>query len=481
VLGGLIMLIGTARCGGSAPGRSTSATTLRVGVGGLSQSAPQAGLQQVVTSLSLEALVLPSDDGRLRPWLAESWTTAPDGLSVTVHLRRQAKFHDGTPVTAPLVVQALQKSLPGVMGPAFDDVDQIVAVDAGQVRVDLRQPSRFLIEALEIPIQKSGKDGVGTGPYIASGAATPAELHANADYYLGPPAIDRITITPYPSVRTAWAELLRGNLDMLHEVNIDALDSLQASSNVSVFSYARHYQYAIVFGSHAAQLKPATIRRELNAAIDRAAIIREAFNGHGIPSTGPVPPQHWALGNQAPKLAFDRTLAASLPHRHLTFTCLVPADSVYERIALLVKRQLAAASVDMRLEEATQDQVVQAARSNDFEAILADLVSGPTMFRSYRHLYSKVPFQLKPVGSPLVDAALDRMRHASSDDDYRQAVAEFQRTIVDDPPELFLAWGERARAVSRRFDVPVPEDGRDVLATLRLWRPVVDQRATNRN
>lgn len=479
VLGGLIVLTGTARCGSSGPKRSPSATTLRIGVGDLPQSAPLAGLRQVVGSLSLEALIVPYDEGRLRPWLAEGWTTAPDGLSVTVRLRPQAKFHDGTPVTAFVVAQALQKDLPGLMGPAFDDVDHIVAVDGSQVRVDLRRPSRFLVEALETPIRKQVTDGVvGTGPYIASAAGTPAELRANADYYLGPPAIDRVTITSYPSVRTAWAELLRGNLDMLHEVNIDALDSLRASTNVAVFSYIRHYQYMIVFGSRAPNLQSAEVRRELNAAIDREAVVREALNGHGIPSTGPVPPQHWALDKAAPKLVSQQALARNLASRHLRFTCLVPADSVYERVALVIKQQLAAASVEMRVEEATQDQVIQAATSNNFEAILGDIVSGPSVFRSYRHWYSKAPSIPKPIGSPLIDAALDRIRRATSDDDYRSGVTAFQQAIVDDPPALFLAWGERARAVSRRFDVPAPEDGRDVLSTLRLWRPAAQQGAS---
>jgi hypothetical protein len=49
-------------------------------------------------------------------------------------------------------------------------------------------------------------------------------------------------------------------------------------------------------------------------------------------------------------------------------------------------------------------------------------------------------------------------------------VAALQRAIVDDPPAIFLAWSQRARAVSTRFHVPV-EPGRDILSTLRLWRP----------
>jgi len=48
-------------------------------------------------------------------------------------------------------------------------------------------------------------------------------------------------------------------------------------------------------------------------------------------------------------------------------------------------------------------------------------------------------------------------------------VAAFQRAMVASPPAIFLAWSERARAVSGRFDVH-EEPGRDILNTIRQWR-----------
>jgi len=113
--------------------------------------------------------------------------------------------------------------------------------------------------------------------------------------------------------------------------------------------------------------------------------------------------------------------------------------------------------------------------------MLVDPISGPSMFRSYRSWHSGGSAAIKPIESRLIDAALDRVRHAASDDEYRAGVTAFQQAIVDDPPAIFLAWGERARAVSRRFDVPVPEDGRDVLSTLRMWRPAPRQQIASRN
>jgi peptide/nickel transport system substrate-binding protein len=462
------------------PAAARSDSVLRVGVGGLPLQAPQAGVQQVVANLSFEGLINFNEDGRPRPFLAERWTTSPDGRTLTVHLHARARFHDDTPVTAAAVVPILESVLPRAMGSAFEDIAEIKVVNELDIELRLRQPAPLVIEALETTIRKPGKNPASVGPYMVASSSGPLELTASKGYYQGRPAIDRIVVHSYPSVRAAWAELLRGGLDMLYEVDADALDSLQSSSGVAVFSFLRHYQYVIMFTPQSPALRSAEIRRELNAVIDRDALVQEGLNGHGLASSGPVSPRHWALGADAPKLAFDPVLAERLQNRRLQFTCLVPADSVYERVALTVKRQLAAASVDMKVQEAPQDQLVAAAAQNNVDAVLVDVISGPGLFRLYQRWHSGSPFDLKSMGSPLMDSALDAIRHAASDDEYRRGVRAFQDAVVEDPPAIFLAWGERARAVSRRFEVPLPEDGRDALATLRLWHPAgAKQMASN--
>jgi hypothetical protein len=56
-----------------------------------------------------------------------------------------------------------------------------------------------------------------------------------------------------------------------------------------------------------------------------------------------------------------------------------------------------------------------------------------------------------------------------------------QQAFQDDPPAIFLAWGKRARAISRRFDVPPADANRDILLTLPLWKPRRDVRFANHN
>ena len=56
-----------------------------------------------------------------------------------------------------------------------------------------------------------------------------------------------------------------------------------------------------------------------------------------------------------------------------------------------------------------------------------------------------------------------------------------QQAFVDDAPAIFLAWSVRARAVSKRFTVSGVEPGRDVLGTIRLWKPATGALRASRN
>ena len=124
----------------------------------------------------------------------------------------------------------------------------------------------------------------------------------------------------------------------------------------------------------------------------------------------------------------------------------------------------------MVLEEVDRSRLNQAASKGSFDAILASVISGPSIFRAYLWWHSKGPLNREGYADAKVDMALDSVRHAVSESEYRSALAQFQRSILDNPPGIFLAWEQRARAVSKRFEVP-SESGTDPLITLRLWKP----------
>ena len=463
-------LVGTACARTTAPAKAES-TTLRIGFGSTQGQNTETGLRQQLSLMEREGLLSLARDGQPQAWLADHWTSAPDGLTWRLQLRSNVKFHNGKPLTADTLARFLSDQLPRYMGPLWEDVSAIRAVSEHELEFALKSRSRFLMESLDIPIEEPESHSA-TGAFQVTSAGDSFELRANKDYYDGTALVDRIVVKTYASTRAAWADLLRGEVDMLYEVGIDALDSLQPSNDVKIFTQQRSYAYLLLLNVHKKDLTESTIRRQLNEAIDRDSLIAEALRGHGRPADGPVWPSNWAYDAQLPKFVY-RPVPLKSP---FVLTCLF--DASLERLAITTQKQLAAIGVELKLELMPLDKIVERVQTGDFEAILADANGGPTMFRAYRFWHSGAPLNWGKYSNPKVDNALDSIRHAADDDAYRAGVAAFQRAIVDDPPAIFLAWSERARAVSTRFDVPV-EPGRDILSTLRLWRPVGEPRAAH--
>ena len=483
--GGAILLLAACRPQAGAPASDAPPTTLRIGLGQV-LSSPTQGLTAFAQLLTVESLARIADDGRPQPWLARDWQVSEDRRSLTVNLPAQARFHDGTPLTAAIVAAALQSTLPSFMGAAFEDVESVTAPSAQQVIIRLRRASPFLLDTLETSISKPGSPLVGTGPFVVTDPKSPGALRANPVYVAGKPGIDRISFESFPSVRAAWAEMLRGRLDMLWEVGPDALDSLQASSNIAIFTYTRRYQYLVVLNTGTDVFKSKAIRQALNMAVDRDGVVRDALGGHGIVSSGPVWPRTYGFRGDGGTPRFDIAAAsqrlsqtvAGKTGAKLHFTCLVRPDAVHERIALVLKRQLAAVGVDMSIEEVSFEAAAEAVKNRRFEALLTEMISGPAFMRLYRIWHSG---GVAGASSASIDAALDGVRYAASDETYLTGMTAFQQSVVDDPPAIFLAWMERARAVSKRFAVPAAEPGRDVLSTLRLWKPAGAAQQASRN
>jgi ABC-type transport system substrate-binding protein len=87
---------------------------------------------------ALENLITQDDKQFLKPWLAESWDVAPDGKSVTFHLRKDVKFQDGTDFNADAVKYNLTSWKPGTSGAvALTSVTSIDVVDPFTVKLNL--------------------------------------------------------------------------------------------------------------------------------------------------------------------------------------------------------------------------------------------------------------------------------------------------------------------------------------------------------
>jgi peptide/nickel transport system substrate-binding protein len=471
----LVLGFGTARCNHTTGpiDSNVERPVLRLGVSNAPALSTERGVRQFILNLSSEGLLRVNQEGRLEAWLAEGWKQSADGLTLTIRLRDGVKFHDGTSVDAAAIVAILNDNLTKSLKYLADDVASISARGSRDIDIRFRRPSSMFADSLmDVQIVKDDT-AVGTAGFMASasGAGTVAPFD---DYYLGRPGLGGLTISSYRNARAAWADLLRDQIDMLYEVGTEAIEALQGARNISLYTFDRPYQYGAFLNTRNPKLRSPEVRQALNEAIDRAALVRAALGGHGTPSAGPVSPRHWAFTRNGDTFEFKPQSAIKKLGKPLELKCVTIAEAPFDQIALVVKQQLKAVGVDLDVEGVPMDQVVARLARDDFEIVLAEFASGWSLSRPYRYWHSHGTLNSIRFASEPVDLALDRMRHSVNDDEYRAAVAAFQQAVADDPPAMFLAWSERSRAISSRFDVQ-PQPGRDVLSTLRLWHLSTDK------
>jgi ABC-type oligopeptide transport system substrate-binding subunit len=135
----------------------------------------------------------------------------------------------------------------------------------------------------------------------------------------------------------------------------------------------------------------------------------------------------------------------------------------------MVQRNLAEIGVDMTLESTPLAQFNQRIAEGKFDVVLMEMVSGTSVSRPFFFWRSSGLSNFSGYDNPLFDAALEDIRRADGEVAYRDAFRRFQQTALDNPPAIFLAWGEVARAVNRRFDV-VKAPGGDIRMTISDWR-----------
>jgi peptide/nickel transport system substrate-binding protein len=412
----------------------------------------------------------------------------PDGLALHLRIRPGVLFHDGTPLTSDVAAQALRDAVNGGTTLSLTDatVKSIEPDGADGVVIRLKERNSFVpSELTSVTVARPGHKDVGTGPFkIVAREGITTKLAAFPQYYRGRPALAGIEITNYPTQRNAWTALMRGDIDMLYEVSRDAAEFVKAETTVRSYSFPRPYYNSLVFNVRRPVFKDPRVRQAINQALDREALIRDGMSGRGSVADGPVFPQHWAYTKPPRSFAYDPEAARALldgagypirtesgkaiPFR-FTFRCLAFADDPrFERLEVLLQKQLADVGIEMQLVPMPMSDMVKRLQSGDFDAYVFES-AGRSLAWVYEFFRSH-PGMPADTGYHTADPILDQVKAAQSDAEVKAAIAELTRVFYDDPPAAFLAWQEQTRAVSTRFDV-APEANRDILTNLWQWRP----------
>lgn len=271
---------------------------------------------QDLTELVYSGLLRAQPDGSFIPDLAANYDISQDGTMYTFHIRPDATFHDGSPVTSADVLYTVSLAQnPDVKSPHRADWDGVVISAPDAQTVVFKLPHAYapfledttlgilpkhLWEALsasDLPFSPLNTHPVGSGPYSVShitadstGAATQYDLVPFRKFTLGEPYISRITIRFFPNQDAIVKAFNAGSIDTVAGISPLQLHTL-AKDEDQIVSAPLPRVFGVFFNQNKnPALADASARQALAAGVDKKAVVSSVLQGFGSPLAGPVPP-----------------------------------------------------------------------------------------------------------------------------------------------------------------------------------------------
>ncbi|MCK3778866.1 peptide ABC transporter substrate-binding protein [Ensifer sesbaniae] len=293
-------------------------------------------LDQAHTSINIEAFILKDlyegltvydAAGKIIPGVAETWELSDDGTVYTFKLRADAKWSDGSPVTAEDFVFSFRrvedpKTAAGYANILFPiknaekvnkgelPTDQlgVKAVDEKTVEITLERPTPFFLELLahqtalpvsKASVEKNGNDFVKPGVMVSNGAFTltahvpndSLTVVKNANYWdAANVKLDKVIFYPIDDQAASVRRFEAKEMDLVYNFSADQIDRLRKSYDDQVHVSPSLATYYYAFDTRQAPYNDVRVRQALSMAVDRDFLAKEIYAGSQLPAYSMVPP-----------------------------------------------------------------------------------------------------------------------------------------------------------------------------------------------
>ncbi len=253
--------------------------------------------------------------------VAESFEVSDDGTVFTFHLRKDAKFADGTPITAHDYKYTFDRAM---MGPgyialltpfmALDSPDMVEALDDYTLQVTTSRPAALTetIIAFQVfgAVSKATADAHATdddpwadewhhtnsnssGPYVITEWKSGTEyfFSPNPNYWRGPDWFQNsgVVFRVVPDAATREQLLRAGDVDVALGIPFSDLDSLAADPNITIHAIPTTRLYHLGMNLNSPPFDDKRVRQAISMAVPYKAIFENVVYGYGLLPTSPIP------------------------------------------------------------------------------------------------------------------------------------------------------------------------------------------------
>jgi peptide/nickel transport system substrate-binding protein len=336
----------------------------------------------VTGQLACEYLVRPGQGNVLRPALAAAWRPGATTKEWTFDLRRDVRFHDGSPLTAEDVVATFDvitdpkggssalSAFGGVLSPGG-----VEAVGEHQVRFHLDRPyadfpylvSNYTYSAVILPrtyeVGTFVQGGVGTGPFVLREYVPNerARYVRNARYWRrGLPYLEDVTLRYYADYAAIVLALQSGEADVTLEARYQGSQALFDNPEIRMQREPSSAYRALHLRVDGPPLDSPLVRQAIALSLDRPALVQGLYNGradigndHAFAPVYPTHPDSPAQRRQ--DHAEARRLLEQAGHpRGIAITLTIEQFEDVPQYGIFAKEMCRPAGIDINLEILSQ-------------------------------------------------------------------------------------------------------------------------------
>ncbi len=266
-----------------------------------------------------DSLVVQLPDNTIKPWLATEWTISPDGKSYTFKLRKDVKFHDGTPFNA----EAVKISFDRILDPGTKAANSTAllkpyksseVIDEYTIKLNLETPSVAFLGNLSQAMlgivsptaakkygDQFGKNPVGTGPFkfVKWDDNSEIKVERNPDYNWAPALVDNkgqsyldaITFKIIPEEATRIGSVQSGQVTAAETIPPQNIVTLKNDAKLQVLQFnTGGLPYTLFFNQSRAPWNDVKARQAVQYAVDVDSIIKSLYLGTYQRAWSPLTP-----------------------------------------------------------------------------------------------------------------------------------------------------------------------------------------------
>jgi peptide/nickel transport system substrate-binding protein len=417
----------------------------------------------LVLSALYDSLTTIDRGGNLQPALATSWE-ATDEITWIFRLRPGVKFSNGEDFNSSAVVTALDY-LKGPDGAATGVGREVAQIESYRMLDDLTVEVKTIapypilpraFAALRVPApeywkalgpQAFAQDPVGTGPFKVD-AWAPGRISFSAfEGAWRSPKFDKYEILAVPEQTARVQALVSGAVDIAMSISADDRGAVE-SAGATMYEAVSAGNLVISFRTGMdTPLKNRNVRRALNFAVNKQAMVDILMGGAGTVASQPVPPETLGFNLELEPYPYDpdraRQLLAQAGYSDgFEMTIEISGgdgsntDAIYQMVASDLHQVGVAATLQVVPTQTLVNQIFQGGWKGEAFSMTMDTLPTLDALRPFR-LHSCLwvsPWHCNEADTPVIEEAQREL-----DLEKRNAlVQELLRRYHDDPPALYL-------------------------------------------